>query len=75
MQKLAADRMAHAAQTGLPVPSMATATAQGHQDNVTQLANAASLIHKAATTKKRIIRDPSGKAIGIEPIPEMENPQ
>jgi len=41
---------------------------------VMQLANAASLIHKAATTKKRIIRGPDGKAIGIEPIPEMENP-
>jgi|HubBroStandDraft_6_1064221.scaffolds.fasta_scaffold00050_127 hypothetical protein len=75
MQKLASERMAHAAQTGLPVPSMETATAQGHQDNVMHLANAANLIHKAATTKKRIVRDPSGRAIGIEPIPEIENPQ
>jgi hypothetical protein len=74
MQKLASERMAHAAQTGLPVPSMATATAQDHQDNVMHLANAANLIHKAAMTKKRIIRGPDGKAIGIEPIPETENP-
>jgi hypothetical protein len=74
MQQLAAERMAHAAKIGMPPPTMATATAQGHQDNVTQLANAASLIHKAATTKKRIVRDPSGRAIGIEPIPEGENP-
>jgi hypothetical protein len=75
MQKLAADRMAHAAQTGLPVPTMQTATAQGHQDNVMHLANAANLIHKAATTKKRIVRGPDGRAIGIEPVPEWENPQ
>jgi hypothetical protein len=73
MQKLAHERMTHAATNGLPVPTMETATAQGHQDNVMHLANAANLIHKAATTKKRIVRGPDGRAIGIEPIPDGEN--
>jgi hypothetical protein len=70
MQKLAAERMAHASETGLPAPTMATATAQGHQDNVTKLHDAAAMIHRAANTKKRIVRGPDGKAIGIEPVPE-----
>jgi hypothetical protein len=72
MQKLAAERMAHAAESGLPAPTMATATAQGHQDNVTKLADAAAMIHKAAHTRKRIVRGPDGRATGIEPIPEGE---
>ena len=70
MQKLAAERMSHAAETGFPAPTMATATAQGHQDNVMHLANAANLIHRAATTKKRVIRGPDGRVIGIEPVPD-----
>jgi hypothetical protein len=70
MQKLAAERMTHAGENGLPAPTMATATAQGHQDNVTKLADAAAMIHRAANTKKRIVRGPNGLAIGIEPVPE-----
>ena len=74
LQKLAAERMAHAAQTGLPVPTMQTATAQGHQDNVTRLADAADKIHRAANVRKRIIRGPNGLATGIEPVPEDVHP-
>jgi len=69
MQKLASERMAHAAQVGLPAPTMATATAQGHQDNVTRLAEAADKIHQAATMRKRVVRGPNGLVTGIEPIP------
>lgn len=72
MQKLAHERMTHAAQAGMPAPTMETATAQGHQDNVTKLADAAAMIHKAANTRKRIVRGPDGKALGIEPIPDGE---
>lgn len=74
MQKLTSERMAHAAQVGLPAPTMETATAQGHQDNVMRLAEAADKIHKAANTRKRVIYGVNGRPIGVEPIPDQENP-
>ena len=73
MQKLAAERMSHAAEAGMPTPTMATATAQGHADNVTKLADAAAMIHKAANTKKRIKYGPNGRPVGVEPVPDGEN--
>ena len=72
MQKLSHERMTHAAEMGMPPPTMATATAQGHQDNVRSLAEAAAMIHKAANTKKRIVYGVNGRPIGVEPIPEGE---
>jgi hypothetical protein len=74
MQKLAHERMTHAATNGLPAPTMETATAQGHQDNVRSLAEAADKIHKAARVKKRVIYDPSGRPVGVEPVPDEETP-
>jgi len=74
MQKLAHERMTHAATNGLPAPTMATANAQGHQDNVRSLAEAAAMIHKAANTRRRIVYGPNGRPVGVEPIPEGENP-
>ena len=70
MQKLAADRISHAAETGLPSPTMATATAQGHQDNVTRLSEAADKIHRAARVRKRVVFGPNGRPIGVEPVPD-----
>jgi NAD(P)-dependent dehydrogenase (short-subunit alcohol dehydrogenase family) len=75
MQKLAHERMTHAAQAGMPAPTMETATAQGHQDNVRSLAEAAAMIHKAANTRRRIVYGPNGRPVGVEPIPEGEAPQ
>jgi hypothetical protein len=72
MQKLAAERMTHAAGNGMPAPTMATATAQGHQDNVTRLSEAADKIHRAANVRKRIIYGPDKRPVGVEPIPEGE---
>ena len=69
MQKLAAERLTHNNETGMPT-NMATGTAQGHQDNVTKLADAADKIHKAAHVKKRIIYGPNGRPTGVEPIIE-----
>jgi hypothetical protein len=73
-EKLAHERMQHAASVGMPVPTMATASAQGHVDNVTRLAEAADKIHKAAHVRKRIVYGPNNRPIGVEPIPEQENP-
>ena len=42
---------------------METATAQGHQDNVMRLAEAADKIHKAANTRKRVIYGVNGRPI------------
>lgn len=72
MQKLATERMTLAASSGLPPPTMATATAAGHQNNVTLLAEAADKIHRAANVKKRVIYGPDRRPIGVEPIPEGE---
>lgn len=69
MQKLAAERMTHGNANGLPV-TMASGTAQGHQDNVTRLADAADKIHRAAHVKKRVVYGPDKRPIGVEPIPE-----
>lgn len=74
MQKLAHERMTHAQTAGLPVPTMQTATAQGHMDNVTRLAEAADKIHRAANVRKRVIYGPNNRPIGVEPIPETETP-
>jgi hypothetical protein len=74
MQKLSSERMQHAAINGLPAPTMVTATAQGHVDNVMRLADAADKIHKAATVRKRVVYGVNGRPIGVEPIPEGENP-
>lgn len=73
MQKLAHERMTHAQETGLPMPTMATATAQGHQDNVRSLAEAVEKLHKAARVRKRVIYGPDGRPTGVEPIPDEEN--
>ena len=73
MQKIAAERLAHGNETGQPV-NMATGTAQGHQDNVTRLADAADKIHRAANVRKRIIYGPDKRPIGVEPVPDGENP-
>ena len=72
MQKLAHERMTHAQTTGMPVPTMATANAQGQMDNVTKLADAAAMIHRAARTKKRVIYGPDRRPIGVEPIPDED---
>lgn len=74
MQKLAAERMSHAASMGMPAPTMATATAQGHLDNVRSLAEAADKIHRAANVRRRVIYGPDRRPIGVEPIPEGEPP-
>ena len=74
LQKLAHERMTHAASVGMPVPTMATATAQGHQDNVRSLAEAAEKIAKAARTKKRVVYGPDGRPSHVEAIPDEETP-
>jgi hypothetical protein len=74
MQKLAAERMQHASEMGMPAPTMQTASAQGYQDNVRSLADAADKIHRAARTKKRVVYGVNGRPTGVEPVPEDSIP-